>query len=522
MGVGGYCLDDLCDLSALAQGSFGNVYRCKRKRDGYKLALKQVPVDDMTEKEYEEAFSEANVLSQLNSRWVIQYFDCFMEHKKLNILMQLAEHGTLHARIRSTKNGFSEQHVWWYFIQALLGLAYVHQQNIIHRDVKSLNYFIDQNECVLIGDMGIAKVLSNKTKFARTFVGTPYYLSPEQCKDSPYNKRSDVWALGVVLYELCTATYPFDAQNEGALIRKIMRGVYPPLPQNRFSSALDSLLADILTVDYRKRPDCDTLLRNSAVRSKSKALGITLDPKLPREEASNGTIAPTNAGIVAEKDAPAKQRKLEQKAADGEHEDGKSEVLNGEPERAAREVAAMRVSQGRESEGHESKQLNICGTGNERQQEREEDANERELAAKSAKSNRKPSSQAQDDANVRPAGIARTKSAGPFARDEKASAGTYMGFRAAAPEQSPAVQQANYQAPRYGRRRNPDLMMTGPSPRESFAGRPASAGANAAKTASAQPRQAAAAQPNVQMPKGPESTTTTTTTTTAARPGTGG
>ena len=89
--------------------------------------------------------------------------------------------------------------MWKIFIQALLGLRHVHSKKIIHRDIKSLNLFFDADDNVLVGDLGIAKVLSPNTMFARTIVGTPYYLSPELCEDKPYNEKSDVWALGVVL-----------------------------------------------------------------------------------------------------------------------------------------------------------------------------------------------------------------------------------------------------------------------------------------------------------------------------------
>lgn len=65
-----------------------------------------------------------------------------------------------------------------------------------------------------LGDLGLAKVLGARNALARTFVGTPYYLSPEQCSDKPYNNKSDVWALGVVLYELCTLKRPFEAENQ--------------------------------------------------------------------------------------------------------------------------------------------------------------------------------------------------------------------------------------------------------------------------------------------------------------------
>ena len=78
----------------------------------------------------------------------------------------------------------------------------MHSKKILHRDLKTLNIFLDDKNNVKVGDFGVAKVLSTQTNFARTVVGTPYYLSPELCEDKPYNEKSDMWAAGVVLYEL--------------------------------------------------------------------------------------------------------------------------------------------------------------------------------------------------------------------------------------------------------------------------------------------------------------------------------
>jgi len=83
---------------------------------------------------------------------------------------------------------------------------------------------------VKIGDLGVAKLLGTSTAFANTVVGTPYYLSPELCEDKPYNDRSDVWALGVLLYECLTLRHPFEARNQCALILKIIKGQFPPVP----------------------------------------------------------------------------------------------------------------------------------------------------------------------------------------------------------------------------------------------------------------------------------------------------
>ena len=65
-----------------------------------------------------------------------------------------------------------------------------------------------------IGDLGVARHMSSRTSFAKTVIGTPYYLSPELCEDRPYNQKSDVWATGVVLYECCTGKHPFDGQSQ--------------------------------------------------------------------------------------------------------------------------------------------------------------------------------------------------------------------------------------------------------------------------------------------------------------------
>ena len=106
----------------------------------------------------------------------------------------------------------------------------MHSHKILHRDIKSMNVFIAGDNSLRIGDLGVAKVLQENVQFASTMVGTPYYLSPEMCEEKPYNEKSDVWALGCVLYELCTKKHPFEAKSQGGLILKIVRGKYAPIP----------------------------------------------------------------------------------------------------------------------------------------------------------------------------------------------------------------------------------------------------------------------------------------------------
>mmetsp|Transcript_2907 Transcript_2907/g.374 ORF Transcript_2907/g.374 Transcript_2907/m.374 type:complete len:129 (+) Transcript_2907:262-648(+) len=107
----------------------------------------------------------------------------------------------------------SENKIWLFFIKMCIGVEYLHSLNILHRDIKSMNVFLSNDDDIRIGDLGVAKVLNNSAAFAHTMVGTPYYLSPELCEERPYNVKSDIWALGCVLYELCTLRPPFEATN---------------------------------------------------------------------------------------------------------------------------------------------------------------------------------------------------------------------------------------------------------------------------------------------------------------------
>ena len=142
-----------------------------------------------------------------------------------------------------------------FFIQISLGLAYIHSKNILHRDLKPMNIFLKKNNLIKIGDLGVAKMLQTNTK-AITYIGTPYYLSPEVCEGKPYNSKSDVWALGCILYELCTFKKPFNAFNQAALCMKIIEGKYKPINKiennPKYSKNLENMINGMLKKILRK------------------------------------------------------------------------------------------------------------------------------------------------------------------------------------------------------------------------------------------------------------------------------
>jgi Serine/threonine protein kinase len=115
---------------------------------------------------------------------------------------------------------------------------------------------------IKLGDFGIARVLNHTKENARTMVGTPYYLSPEIIDNKPYSFKSDIWSLGVILYELCALKPPFDAESLPKLAMKIVRGIYNPLP-SQYSRELKNLVSMMLVLDPAKRPSVNEILSKS-------------------------------------------------------------------------------------------------------------------------------------------------------------------------------------------------------------------------------------------------------------------
>ena len=166
-----------------------------------------------------------------------------------------------HIKKRRAKNDFlSETEIMNWFVQMCLSLEYVHGRRVLHRDIKSSNIFLTRNNTIKLGDFGISKVLENTNDAALTVQGTPYYMSPEVCQNKPYTYKSDVWALGCVLYELCTLKHAFNAENLLGLVFKIVQDKQDPLPE-MYSDDLKALVTILLNKSDLERPNVLDILK---------------------------------------------------------------------------------------------------------------------------------------------------------------------------------------------------------------------------------------------------------------------
>ncbi|XP_045143011.1 serine/threonine-protein kinase Nek5 [Echinops telfairi] len=240
-------------IKAIGEGSYGKAYLAKGKADNQPCVIKEISF----------AKGSRSCRECSNQHGLIQKYGLNMcQSNSLFIVMEYCDGGDLMERIRR-QHGllFREDQILGWFVQISLGLKHIHDRKILHRDVKAQNIFLSKNGTVAkLGDFGIARVLNTSTELARTWVGTPYYLSPEICQKQPYNNKTDIWSLGCVLYELCTLKHPFEGSNLHQLVLKICQARFAPISP-RFSYDLRSLIDQLFKVSPRDRPSINSILK---------------------------------------------------------------------------------------------------------------------------------------------------------------------------------------------------------------------------------------------------------------------
>ncbi|KAH9597873.1 Protein kinase domain [Trypanosoma melophagium] len=255
-------MDKFTKVRNIGKGNMGACVLARNNEDGKFYVIKQVDLSKMNRKERQQSLNEAHVLSSLRHPNIINYVDSFISRRSdhLCIVMEFADSGDLSSRIKKSYGvNFRESQVLDWLIQMVLSLSYIHQRKILHRDIKSQNVFLTSQNVVKLGDFGIARTLIGTYDQAKTFVGTPYYLSPELILERPYDHRSDVWALGVVLYELLTLKHPFNANSMKGLMQRILKVQYDPVPQI-YTTEIRNIVPRLLTKEPSQRIKLEELL----------------------------------------------------------------------------------------------------------------------------------------------------------------------------------------------------------------------------------------------------------------------
>lgn len=275
-------------IKSIGRGSFGEAVLVRSKADGKRYVAKAIDSTSMTSKEKRDVQNEIRILSAVDHPNIIRYHEHFEDGCLIFIIMEYADGGDLNSRIKEAKKQdppqpFDPNLAMFWFLQICMALKYLHDNHILHRDLKTANVFLTSKNVVKLGDFGISTILQNTMACAKTVCGTPYYFSPELCQSKPYNNKSDVWALGVVFYETLTLRRPFNAKTLKDLLKKILIGQYDPIPST-VPVEMRSLCASLLQVNYMQRPSINRILESSYVQSTLRGFSEDLARQVERDK----------------------------------------------------------------------------------------------------------------------------------------------------------------------------------------------------------------------------------------------
>eukprot|EP00118_Oscarella_pearsei_P014030 m.117462 g.117462 ORF g.117462 m.117462 type:complete len:597 (+) comp37614_c0_seq2:26-1816(+) len=296
----------------LGSGNFGTAHLvADLKAGGDFKVLKEIPLGDVQAGETVTAAREAKLLSKLDHPHIVKFHDSFLDGEYFYIVTEYCEGGDLDEKIkkwRSSDKEFDVKLILAWFIQLVMAVQYLHDRRVLHRDLKTRNIFL-KNNVIKLGDFGISRILLGSTEMATTFAGTPYYMSPEVLKHEMYNSKSDIWSLGVVLYELCCLKHAFGGKSLMDVMNSIVYGRPPALPP-KYDSSLNALFSSMLHKDPQLRPGAVDILRDKYVSGHLQTLLVGMTGTVEGQSVSS---ADTDAQEIAKALGPQMKDKKKKK-----------------------------------------------------------------------------------------------------------------------------------------------------------------------------------------------------------------
>ncbi len=277
-------------IKVIGKGSFGEAVLARSKQDNKRYVVKTIESATMSQKEKNDIQKEISILSGLNHPNIVRFKEHFEEGTMIFISMEYADGGDLNQRIKDRKKvpegtnpePFEPKLVMFWFLQIAMALKFLHDKHILHRDLKTANVFLTSKNVVKLGDFGISTVLQNTVACAKTVCGTPYYFSPELCQSKPYGNKSDVWAMGVMFYEMLTLNRPFNAKNLRELLKKVVAGQYDPVPES-VPLEMRQLSAALLNLNPSLRPSVNRVLEMPYIQAQLKIFSEEMQKQTLRD-----------------------------------------------------------------------------------------------------------------------------------------------------------------------------------------------------------------------------------------------
>ncbi|RMD43719.1 hypothetical protein DV735_g1468, partial [Chaetothyriales sp. CBS 134920] len=276
-------------LEELGSGSFGVVYKAIEKATGQIVAIKHVDLES-SEEDLSDIISELAVLSSCTSSpYVTQYKRAFLRRQTLWIVMEYLGGGSCADLLKPPPHALSEAHIAIIVKELLHGLAYLHSEGKLHRDIKAANVLLGMDGRVKLADFGVAAQLVGLKSVRNTFVGTPFWMAPEVIQQEGHDVKADIWSLGITAIELATGEPPHANVHPMKVLFLIPKQPPPRLEGSQWSREFKDFVALCLTKESERRPTAKELLRHKFVRSAGKVEGLQeLIQRKQEYDSSNG------------------------------------------------------------------------------------------------------------------------------------------------------------------------------------------------------------------------------------------
>ena len=263
-------------VEVVGNGTYGQVYKGRHTKTGQLAAIK---VMNVNEDEEEEIKLEINVLKKYsNHRNIATYYGAFIKKSppgkddQLWLVMEFCGAGSVTDLVKATKgNTLREEWIAYIAREILRGLAHLHQNKVIHRDIKGQNVLLTDNAEVKLVDFGVSAQLDKTIGRRNTFIGTPYWMAPEviacdENSEATYDNRSDLWSLGITAIEMAEGKPPLCDMHPMRALFLIPRNPPPRLKSSKWSSRFQNFVETCLIKDYTQRPNTEQLLKHSYIK----------------------------------------------------------------------------------------------------------------------------------------------------------------------------------------------------------------------------------------------------------------
>lgn len=250
------CLEDFNVKTVIGKGSFGKVFLVEKRSDKQIYAMKSIRKDVLIQNDQIESTKlEKQILMQAKHPFLVSMAYIFQTDQKVYFVMNFIRGGELFTHLNKVRR-FPESRAKFYAAQIIHAIGYLHNQNIIYRDIKPENILMGEDGYLFLADFGLAKEMST-TDMATSFCGTPEYLAPEIVKNVGHNHAVDWWSIGILIYEMIVGFPPFYHKNQNTMYELIEKfPVRFPDPDKHkivMSEEAKDLITKLLTKDPKER-----------------------------------------------------------------------------------------------------------------------------------------------------------------------------------------------------------------------------------------------------------------------------